>query len=316
MSTSVVITGGTGFIGKYLVRKLISKGHTVKCLVRKEIQAAFLKELGVELTYGDVLSKETLMGLTEGTEVVFHLAGIVSVSSAVRDPTNAFMVNTLGTLNLLESLRSSNNNCSIIYLSSDRVYGSISAERVEEGCAPQPVDPYGASKLCAEHLCRVYYRTYDIPFVILRAATVYGAGQESDLFIPSLIRKLTAGKGDVEVGNLEIHKNFVYVEDMVNALYLTFLQREKASGEIFNISERLAKVREVADVLLNLNLKYLGKIPRLVQSPSLVRRFEMANKRCELDSSKAREVLGWAPETPLEEGLEKTFKSFLEARDV
>ena len=128
MKELIAITGSTGFIGSNLVRKFAHEGYRLQCLARKESKALFLKELGAEIIYGDMLDKESLCRLVEDAAAVIHLAGIVSVSSAVKDPTNAFLVNTLGTLNLLECLRLRNKDCFIIYLSSDRVYGNPYAE--------------------------------------------------------------------------------------------------------------------------------------------------------------------------------------------
>lgn len=311
MATKIAITGGTGFIGRHLIKKLLSEGFfQIKTLTRSSEGAELLKSLGTEPIYGDVLDKGSLSDLVKEAEVIFHLAGVVSVSSAIKNPERSFLVNTVGTLNLLEAVRLMNTECFIIFLSSDRVYGCPQVDKVNETYPIFPIDPYGATKASAEHLCQAYYRTYGITFIILRGASTYGPEQQSELLIPSLIQKLVGGEEEIRVGNLEVYRNFVYIEDLVNALYLAFLSKEKIKGEIFNVSESSVKVSTVVEILLNLSSKYLRRKPWLIQDPSLARKCEMFDKKWELDCSKIFKILNWKPQFSLGEGLERTFKSF------
>ena len=315
MKATVAITGATGFIGKWLARKLTQEGYHLKCLVRKESDVTYLKSLGTKLVAGDVMEKEALERLIQPVEVICHLAGLVSVSQAITNPLPTFLTNTVGTLNLLETLRSnSRTDCLFIYLSSDRVYGNPESTVVGESDPAAPLEPYAASKLSAEHLIQAYARAYSIPFVILRGANVYGPGQRPELFIPSVAQRVMSGEKHIRVGNLDTYRNFVYVEDLVEDLYLSLLQQDQTKNEMFNISERTAKIAEVIDILLDLGQRYLGKTFQVVQDPSLVRPSEVESKKFKLDCTKAHKVLGWSPKFPLEKGLEEIFKFFYQEK--
>lgn len=315
MKATVAITGATGFIGRWLARKLTHEGYHLKCLGRKESDVTYLKSLGTELVAGDVMEKEALERLIQQVEVIYHLAGLVSVSRAIANPLTTFLINTVGTLNLLETLRSDNrSDCLFIYLSSDRVYGNPSSSVVRESDPSVPLEPYAASKLSAEHLIQAYARAYSIPFVILRGANVYGPGQRPELFIPSVIQRVMSGEEHIRVGNLDTYRNFVYVEDLVEALYLSLLWQDQTKNEIFNISERTTKIGKVIDILLDLCQRHLGKMFQVVQDPSLLRPSEVESRKFELDCTKAHKVLGWSPKFSLEKGLEETFNFFYQEK--
>ena len=178
MKATVAITGATGFIGGWLARKLTQEGYHLKCLVRKESDVTYLKSLGAELIAGDIVEREALARLVRKAKVIYHLAGSVSVSQAITNPLPTFLTNTVGTLNLLETLHSdSRTDCLFIYLSSDRVYGNPESTVVRESDPGVSLEPYAASKLSAEHQIQAYAKAYSIPFVILRGANVYGPGQ-------------------------------------------------------------------------------------------------------------------------------------------
>ena len=317
MKTTLAITGGTGFIGRHLARRLTEEGYRLRCLVRRTSDITYLNSLGVELVYGDITEEKTLPDLLHQVEAVFHLAGQVSVSQSIEDPSSAFFTNAVGTLKLLEILRSNNRtDCLVVYLSSDRVYGDSKSELVAELALTVPLEPYAASKLCAEHLCHSYSKAYSIPFVILRGANVYGPGQSSKLFIPSIIQQIVSGEKHVSVGNLDNYRNFIYVEDVVDALYLALSRGNQIKNETFNIAGQGAKLRVITDIFSRLSLKYLGKAFQVTQEPSLVRPSEVEGRRYQLDCSKAHELLGWSPKYSLEKGLDETLRLSLAERKV
>lgn len=309
MTGDILVTGGTGFVGRHLVAKLVKAGYHLRCLVRKTSEVTYLKSLGVKITYGDITEKELPLEAVKNVETVLHLAGKVGVSESIKEPGAAFSVNTMGTLNLLEHIRSSGStNYLVIYLSTDRVYGNPEAEVVTESEPTIPVEPYGASKLSAENLCRTYSRNYSIPFVIVRGANIYGPGQTGDLLVPNVIHQIMFGAERITTGNPDIYRNFVYVEDVVEALYLALSKRAQAENSVFNISEGMAKVGEIIDILLELSLKYLGRRFRVVRNASLFRPTEIEGRRYKLDCSRAQQTLGWHPKYSLKDGLERTFR--------
>lgn len=257
------------------------------------------------------MDKEAVKGLIQRTGVIYHLAGIASVSKSIENPSSAYHTNTLGTLNLLEALRTDKHtDCLVIYLSSDRVYGDTRSESVTETDATLPIEPYAASKLSSEHLIQAYSRAYSIPFVILRGANVYGPGQRAELLIPSVIRQMVSGGKNIRVGNVEAYRNFVYVDDLIEALNLA-LKCSSARNEVFNIAGEGAKVREVIDILIKLGAERLGRECEVVVDSSLRRSSAVEGGRYSLDCNKASKVLGWQANFSLEEGLQETLESFI-----
>ena len=313
MKANIAITGGTGFIGGHLIKRLTREGYHLRCLVRTTSDITFLKGPNIKPIYGDITEVFSLPDLLQEASVVFHLAGQVSVSRSIENPLSTFLANTMGTLNILEALRSAGrSDCLLIYISTDRVYGNPNTEVVSESDLTFPLEPYAASKLSAEHLCQIYSKLYSIPFTILRIANVYGPGQREGLLIPSIIKQIASGREYVRLGTSNVYRNFIYVEDVIEALCLAFEPRGRAENQIFNISERAANIGEIVNTLLGLSLKYLGRKLEVLYDPSLVRPSIVDTKNYTLDCSKARDILGWSPRYPLEKALEETFRLSLE----
>lgn len=308
MTKEILVTGGTGFIGSHLVRKLTEDGYRVRCLVRKTSQVAYLESLGVKLIYGDIREPGSLQDAVREVQAVFHLAGRASVLKSIEDPVSSFLTNTMGTLNLLEGIRCNNpNSCLVIYISSRIVYGNPKSDIVTELEPTIPVEPYGASKLGAEHLCQAYSEAYSIPFIILRAPNVYGPGQSANFFIPSIIHQVLRNCNSINIGNVDTYRDFVFIKDMVDAFYLALLRRDQAQNNIFNISQGTAKTAEILDILSRLGLKYLDKAFQMVQDTSRIEPSAVGIKKYQLDCSRAHQILEWYPRYSLEQGLEKTF---------
>lgn len=308
----VLITGGTGFIGSHLAEHLVREGHEVHCLARRKATTSLLAQPGVELLEGDVTEAASLKGCVREAGAVIHLAGLVSVSQAVREPSATFFSHAVGTLNVLEELRRESDHPLFIYLSSDRVYGSPTLEVVDETYPPQPLDPYAAAKLSGEILSRAYAVTYLIPVVVFRVANTYGPRQLSDLFIPGIIRRIVASGGNtIQVGHIDGYRNFIYVHDVVSACALVLANRETVRDQIFNLGHDVVPLRRVVDLLVDLSDRKLGRRIRLADDPVLARSPGVEIGKYNLDSSKAERMLGWSPRYSLEKGLEATFDYYL-----
>lgn len=317
MKDQIAVTGATGFIGRHLVLRMQQEGYRLRCLVRPSGDTARLQGLGVDLVCGDLADEDSLRRLVREVDVVVHLAGQVSVSQALSDPSSVFLSHAVGTLNVLEAIRQSGEpDCAIIYASSDKVYGTSCHGRVDEDTPTRPSDPYGISKLSAENLCQAYSATYSIPFTIVRAATTYGPCQEANLLIPTVVDHMLRMSDRIAVGNLDVYRSFVYVEDLASALQLCISKRGEAALEVFNVAASTTKVREVLDVLLSVGSKYLAKTFHLVQDARLVRPKAVENREYELDCSKAERILGWKPHYSLPDGLEATLAVSIQARTV
>jgi UDP-glucose 4-epimerase len=308
------VTGATGFVGKHLVKRLLKEGHNVRCVVRKKSDTYPLRELGVELHYGDITDAASLKGCSRHTEVVFHLAGVASVSRCIQDPKRALLTNTLGTLHMLEEIR--NNSAAegylFVYVSSDRVYGNQLLDVVSELNLPLPIEPYGSTKLAGELLCQAYTCTDDMQNVIFRIANTYGPQQSTDMFISGIIQKIVAEETKfLPVGNIAEYRNFVYIEDAIDAFLLALSNKSKARNQTFNISQCNAKIEDVIAMLIDSGFGYLGRKLKTVQDPTLMRPKSMEARRFELDCTKARDILGWQPRYLLGEGLKQTLEFYV-----
>jgi nucleoside-diphosphate-sugar epimerase len=167
-----------------------------------------------------------------------------------------------------------------------------------------PKELYAACKLAGESLCFAYLHTYGIEVVILRIANVYGPGQKSELFIPSIVRQ-SIESDVVKVGNIDIYRNFVYIKDVSRACAV-MLKNRRARNTVINIAESSSSLRNVIDLVAKIKKKYTKKPLNIEQSKSLVRLKSTELGRFFLDCRKAHS-LGWMPKYTLEKGLEETF---------
>lgn len=243
-------------------------------------------------------------------DVVFHLAGDLNIFKAINEPENVFRNNVLATLNLLEAIRKRGIECAIIFISTDRVYGKPSKDIVDETESPTPLESYAASKIACEALCRAYYATYSIPFVILRAANTYGPRQSTKLFIPTVIQQIITNR-NIRVGSLDVYRNFVYIKDLI-AAFMKASTLESAKNKIFNVSESGVKIEDVVSLLSRLGEKYLDKKFKIKTDPNLFRPSGTEIRRFSLDCARARRILNWKPKFPLKRGLDTTFRWYLD----
>jgi UDP-glucose 4-epimerase len=238
-STRAVVTGGAGFIGHHLVRRLIADGHEV-CILdnfstgRRER----LEGLDVDLVEGDLRSYERAHKAVRGTEVVFHLGALPSVTRSVQDPLTTNAVNVEGTLNVLLAARDEDVR-RVVFASSSSVYGATSDLPKAETHQPLPISPYGVSKLAAEHYCRSFTTVYGLETVSLRLFNVFGPGQDPlsqyAAVVPRFIAALASGARPTVYGDGKQTRDFTYVDDVVEALVLA-VEAPKAAGEIVNVS--------------------------------------------------------------------------------
>jgi len=221
----ILVTGGTGRIGKALIAKLLENGEKVRALVRDENRAMFLPR-GVEAFYGDITKKETLSGALTGIDRVVHLAALVDYKA---EYDNIAAVNVQGTKNLLEACPT--NLKRFVYGSSVSVYGNR-LERVpaDEETSCSPSSNYGKSKLAAEKVALSYSKK--VPLTVLRFAVAYGKGFD-EAYIP-LLGALDKGKFPI-LGDGRNRIHFVHVNDAVNAIILA-LEKDVASGSTYNIA--------------------------------------------------------------------------------
>jgi UDP-glucose 4-epimerase len=304
----VLVTGGAGFIGSNLVRALLRAGDEVRVLDNFSTGSrANLEGLPLEIVEGELRSYERVHNAVRGVEVVFHLGALGSVPRSVQDPLTSSAVNVEGTLNVLLAARDAGVR-RVVFSSSTSVYGSSRELPTSEDAPPDPISPYGVAKLAAERYCISFTRVYEsLETVVLRYFNVFGPRQspfsQYAAVVPLFIRAIAAGEPVTINGDGEQSRDFTYVDNVVDATVAAAAARG-ASGRIFNVASGApASVNRVADTIGAI----LGKQVEKRYAPP--RPGDIRDSWADLTA--AREVLGFEPAVPLDEGLRRTTDALL-----
>jgi UDP-glucose 4-epimerase len=261
---NVLVTGGAGFIGSNLVKHLVAEG--TKVTVLDNLMSGYRSNLepypNVRFIQGDVRDRDAVKDAMRGIDVVFHLAASVGNKRSIDQPIMDAEINVLGTLQVLEAARQAGVR-KIVASSSAGIFGELKTLPIREDHPVEPDSPYGCTKLCEEKLCLAYAKLYDIEAVCLRYFNVYGPNQRFDAYgnvIPIFVFRMLRGEPIVIFGDGEQTRDFVYVDDVVQAN----LKAAAASGVTgaFNIASgtrvtinRLIEII-ICDGLSKINIEY------------------------------------------------------------
>lgn len=297
-----LVTGVAGFIGSHLAERLIDLKHEVVGIDRfTDYYPRAIKEnnLGrlhsaTRFSLAEVdLGTADLDPLLEGVDYVFHLAAQAGVRASWGERFETYLHdNVLATQRLLEAAKRRGEARKIIYSSSSSVYGQTHEMPMREGSPTAPYSPYGVTKLSGEHLCDLYRTNFALPTISLRYFTVYGPRQRPDMGFHRFIQAIRRGEAIALYGDGEQTRDFTFVADAVEANVLAM--KEGATG-VFNIGGG-------SRVTVNQVLHTLGEVAGAVR---IEPRPEQAGdvRHTWADTSRAREVLGYAPRVSLPEGL-------------
>jgi UDP-glucose 4-epimerase len=307
--TRVLVTGGGGFIGSSLARRLLERGDDVRVLDNfstgnRRNLADVADEL--DIVEGELRSYERVHNATRGVEIVYHQGALPSVPRSVQDPLTTSAVNVEGTLNVLLAARDEGVR-RVVYASSSSVYGNTGTLPRVESQFPDPISPYAVSKLAAERYCVSCARVYGLETVTLRYFNVFGPGQDPTsqyaAVVPRFIAAIDAGEPVPIHGDGEQSRDFTYVDNVVEANVLA-AEASEASGHVLNIATGEPRtVNELADTIGDV----LGKPVEKEYLPE--RTGDVRDSWA--DVAAARSLLGWEPRVALEEGLRLTAEAFL-----
>ncbi|TMK28493.1 MAG: SDR family oxidoreductase [Actinobacteria bacterium] len=305
-----LVTGGGGFIGSNLVRALVERGDDVRVLDNFSTgNRTNLAELlgDVEVVEGELRSYERVHAATRGIEVVFHQGALPSVPRSVQDPLTTSAVNVEGTLNVLLAARDEGVR-RVVCASSSSVYGNSGELPRIETANPDPISPYGVSKLAAERYCVSFSRVYPLETVALRYFNVFGPNQDPTsqyaAVVPRFITAIADGRAVSIYGDGEQRRDFTYVENVVEANVLA-AETDGVSGAVLNVATgRSTTVNELADTIASI----LGRSVERDEQPE--RTGDVRDSWA--DVTRARELLGWEPRVGLEEGLRLAAEFFLQ----
>jgi UDP-glucose 4-epimerase len=305
-----LVTGGGGFIGSNLVRALVERGDDVRVLDNFSTgNRANLADLvgDVEIVEGELRSYERVHAATRGVEVVFHQGALPSVPRSVQDPLTTSAVNVEGTLNVLLAARDEGIR-RVVFASSSSVYGNAGELPRVETQNPDPISPYGVSKLAAERYCVSFARVYPLETVALRYFNVFGPNQDPTsqyaAVVPRFITAVAEERQLSVYGDGEQKRDFTFVANVVDANLLA-ASAEGVSGRVLNVATgRATSVNALADTIGGV----LGK--DVVKEFLPERAGDVRDSWAEI--ARARELLGWRARIELEEGLRIVADTFLE----
>ena len=320
-----LITGGCGFLGTSLIKRLVSQeGHNIRVVDNlltgtkddlggvcdffqvdaQEIQGA---PAGVELVIADIMDEWMALQVVNGCDVIVHFAANTGVGPSVDDPRLDCLVNVIGTFNYLDAARLQGVS-RFVFASSGAPAGDVEPP-IHEELPPHPVSPYGASKSAGEGYCSAFYKTFGIDTVALRFGNVYGpASIHKNSVVAKFIRQALAGETLEIYGDGRQTRDFIYIDDLIDAVILAATQ-DNIGGEVFQIATNMeTTLGEIT-----------GKIISELEAHG-VSGVEVINGEVRLgdvmrnysDTTKAKERLGWQAQVGLEQGLAATVNYFLD----
>jgi CDP-glucose 4,6-dehydratase len=304
-----LVTGATGLVGGWLVRRLLDLQADVVCLVRDWVpDSEFVSSRAIDrvkVVRGDVRHQATLERALGEFEIdtVIHLAAQTIVTIANRNPVSTFDTNVRGTWALLEACRRSPTVKQVVLASSDKAYGECAALPYDEETPLRGCHPYDVSKSCADLIAHTYAKTYGTPVAITRCGNFYGGGDLNwNRIVPGTIRSALRGERPIIRSDGEYVRDYFYVEDGA-AVYTLLAERlaqtPELKGQAFNFSNEIqVTVRDLT-----------RRILALMQSPLEPEVLNQATHEIRhqyLSAEKARTTLGWKPLFTLDEGLRRT----------
>lgn len=303
-----LVTGGAGFIGAALSKRLLDGGWDIRVVDNFLTGEKRSVPKDAQLLLGDVRDLETLRRACEGVDVVFHLAGLDSVLRSLEDPLLTHFCNLDGTVNLLLAAEEQGVR-RVVNSSSACVYGDVKDAVNHEETPADPLSPLAVSKLAGEEYCRTWSRLRGLPCVSLRLFNVFGPGQvihsKYTPVIPSFISAIAQIRPPELHWDGEQARDFVYVDDAVEAYVLAADADARVDGTAINIGSGTSRtIGEVLQSICSNMGRWMDPLKRVERSGDI--------RRTQADISRARDLLGWKPATEWDTALRKTVDFYLQ----
>jgi UDP-glucose 4-epimerase len=304
---TILITGGAGFIGTALARRLVEHNYVILFdnLTRDSLSHTDLMDHPhLRFIQGDILDQEAVFKAVKGVDYVVHAAAIAGINSTVSNPVRTMRVNLLGTAHILEACRTVPNLKRLVEFSTSEVFGSH-AFQVDEtantstGAVGEARWTYAVSKLAGEHLAHAYYKEYKMPCVTVRPFNVYGPGQTGEGALSIFIRQALKNEDLYIFGEGSQIRAWCYIDDMIEGI-LSVLTHPNAIGESFNIGNARAvtTIYGLAEMICRLTQSQ----STIYFRPALSADIELRVPRVD----KAKELIGFEAHVHLAEGIERT----------
>jgi UDP-glucose 4-epimerase len=291
----ILVTGGSGFIGSQVVKRLLKRGDEVVVIDLKPAH-----DPDVSCVVGDICDEDALTtALSEGTEAVVHLAAMTSVLQSVNDPAGIFRTNVLGTQRILERCREIGTK-RLVFASTNAVVGDVGAETISERSQLRPLTPYGSTKAAGEMMLWSYAASYGMQTAALRFTNVYGVGmQAKDSVVARLMRAALGGPAVPIYGDGEQRRDYIYVADAVSAVEVGLAV---GAGDVMTIgagwSVSMNELHAIASEVVGHEIPAIASPAKPGEMPAVI-----------VDISHAR-TLGFSPDYDLRRGLASTWEDF------
>ena len=323
---SILVTGGAGFIGSHVIRRLVNNYRNTK-IVNLDLltYAGDLDNLvdisnspNYKFIHGDINNFDFIQNLFKfhDFDSVIHLAAESHVDNSIKNPFGFAKTNVQGTINLLESAKLNwVNNLEkkrFYHISTDEVYGSLeNVGKFTESTSYDPRSPYSASKASSDHFVRAYHHTYGLPILISNCSNNYGPSQHSEKLMPLMIKNIINNKPLPIYGKGENIRDWLYVEDHVEAIDLILHSAE--IGSTYNIGgNNEYKNIDIIYKLIEFTDRFLGRPERTSEKlVSFVTDRLGHDFRYAIDTTKIKNELGWTAKTSFDEGLKKTIEYYI-----
>ncbi len=304
----VLVTGAGGFIGSHLVEALVGAGARVKALVRYTSRGSWghLEQIApkvrdsVEVVLGDVRDAQFVRDQVRGCDVIFHLAALIGIPYSYEASESYVDTNVRGTLNVLQAAREAA-GARVVITSTSEVYGTASYTPMDETHPLQAQSPYSASKIAADKLAESYHLSFGLPVVTVRPFNTYGPRQSARAVIPTIVSQVLAGGDTLRLGSLDPVRDLTYVGDTVRG-FLRAGVAEQAVGQVINLGTGQGiSIGELAQMIMEI----AGRKLAIVADAGRVRPQASEVRLLIAKTERARDLLGWEPEVPLAQGLER-----------
>ena len=306
-----VVTGGAGFIGSHLATRIGQAGHEVRVLdslagaASQDRAGQLASTPHIQITQGDIRDPDICRHALEGADYVLHHAGEASVQRSLDDTAGCVAVNIGGTVNLLEAARAAGTVKRFIFASSCAVYGDTPGAAKHEASLADPLSPYASSKLSGEYFCRNFFRLYGLQTVSLRYFNVYGPGQDPEgayaSVIPKFVTAIARGESPVLYGDGEQSRDFIFVDDIVEANLRAVAATRGVGGRVVNVgSGQSASLKQVLQTLEQIGGREIEAERRPARPGDI--------KHSRADIAAAAGLLQFTPSVSLRDGLARTLQ--------
>ena len=304
-----LVTGADGFIGSHLVEMLVAKGYQVKALSQYNSfnNWGWLEDVDckdqIEILTGDIRDPHYCKHITQGVDLIFHLAALIAIPYSYVAPDSYVDTNIRGTLNICQAAKE-NGNIRVIHTSTSEVYGTAQYVPIDESHPIQAQSPYSATKIAADAMAMSFYNAFDLPITIARPFNTYGPRQSARAVIPTIITQIANGATEIKLGDTTPTRDFNYVEDTCRG-FIALAKHDESIGQIVNIGSNfeisIGETLNIIKNLMNSDVKFVVESERIRPEKS-----EVFRLWC--DNSKIEKLTGFKPQVDIYQGLQRTIE--------